>query len=365
VLRLADTRAAVTCLATSSPFRGGLEGDTPQDGFVRVAFHFRRQAPSRFSIERVFDTVGRNLPSPFTAVPRFCPYVGRGIVDRFRNGLAARQAREPMHHVTGDVHYVACFLPRGRTVLTVHDCSTLEYLSGARRAIARLVWYWLPVRCASIVTTISEFSRQQLLQVTGCRPDKVSVVYDPVPPGFAPAPRPEKRRRPIVLQVGAAPNKNVTRVAEAIAPLGCALWIVGQPNGATASVIAGLGLDHTVFSNVHDEELVELYRQCDVAIVASTYEGFGLPVVEAQASARPVVTSNICSMPEVAGDGACLVDPYDAESIRSGVKRVLSDEGFYERLVERGLRNVARFAPERIGAQYANLYRQLLARGDS
>jgi glycosyltransferase involved in cell wall biosynthesis len=355
----------VSCMATSPPFRGALEGDTPQDRIFRVAFHLRRQAPSRFSIERVFDTVGRNLPSPFTAVPRFCPYVGRGIVDRFRNGLAARQAREPMHHVTGDVHYLACFLPRGRTVLTIHDCSTLTYLRGARRALARLVWYWLPVRCASLVTTISEFSRQEVLRVTGCRPDKVSVVYDPMPPGFAPAPRPEKRRRPIVLQVGAAPNKNVPRVAEAIAPLGCKLWIVGQPDDETTCVLAGLGLDYTVFSDVRNDELVELYRQCDLTILASTYEGFGLPIIEAQASARPVVTSNLCSMPEVAGDGACLVDPYDVESIRSAVKRVLSDDGFYDRLVGQGLRNVARFTPERIGAQYADLYRQLLARSGS
>jgi glycosyltransferase involved in cell wall biosynthesis len=157
----------------------------------------------------------------------------------------------------------------------------------------------------------------------------------------------------------------VSRVAQAIAPLGCALWIVGRLGHETAREVAGLGLDHTVFSDVSDEELAELYRQCDLVGLASTYEGFGLPIVEAQASARPVVTSNICSMPEVAGDGACFVDPYEVESIRAGVKRVLTDRGFSDLLVERGLRNVARFAPERIGAEYAGLYRQLLTPGGS
>jgi glycosyltransferase involved in cell wall biosynthesis len=283
-------------------------------------------------------------------------------VDRFRNGLAARQAHELVHHVTGDVHYLACFLPRSRTVLTIHDCSTLTHLRGTKRVVARLVWYWLPVRCASIVTTISEFSRQEVLQVTGCDPAKVRVVYDPLPPGFAPAPRPGRPERPVVLQVGTSPNKNVSRVAQAIAPLGCELWVVGHLDDQTARAFAELGLGYTVFPDVSDEKLIELYRRCDIAVLASTYEGFGLPIVEAQASARPVVTSNVCSMPEVAGEGACLVDPYDVESIRAGVKRVLTDTGLYESLVERGLRNVARFAPERIGAEYADLYRKLLAR---
>jgi glycosyltransferase involved in cell wall biosynthesis len=331
-------------------------------GPVTVAFHLRCPAPSRFSIERVFDIIGRNLPQPFVGVPRYCPHIGTGVIDRLQNGLGARRAPEPVHHVTGDVHYLACFLPKGQTLLTIHDCSTLERLRGWKKAVARLVWYWLPVRCASIVTTVSEFSRQQVLDVTGCRPAHVRVIYDPVAPGFAPSPRPEKRQRPIVLQVGAAPHKNVARVAEAIAPLGCALWVVGQLDEDAARMIAQLGIDHSVFSDVCNERLSELYRQCDVVVLASTYEGFGLPIVEAQASARPVVTSNICSMPEVGGEGACLVDPYDVESIRAGIKRVLTEERFYERVVERGLQNLTRFLPGRISAQYADLYREILAR---
>ena len=76
---------------------------------------------------------------------------------------------------------------------------------------------------------------------------------------------------------------------------------------------------------------------------------------------RPVVTSNLWSMPEVAGNAACLVDPLDVASIRAGICRVIQDSAYRERLVEAGFENVKRFQVETIAAQYANLYRSVYA----
>jgi glycosyltransferase involved in cell wall biosynthesis len=93
----------------------------------------------------------------------------------------------------------------------------------------------------------------------------------------------------------------------------------------------------------------------------STYEGFGLPIIEAQAVGRPVVTSNTSSMPEVAGPGAMIVDPLNTEEIRSAVRRLLSDVSLQARLVELGNENVKRFDPVAIGKTYASLYLQMAA----
>ncbi len=95
-------------------------------------------------------------------------------------------------------------------------------------------------------------------------------------------------------------------------------------------------------------------------VFASTYEGFGLPIVEAQATGRPVVTSDTLSMPEVAGDAACLVDPFNVESIRNGILKVIQDTGYREQLVQNGLKNVERFKPESVAMQYLALYRELV-----
>src|SRR5262249_49098549 len=103
------------------------------------------------------------------------------------------------------------------------------------------------------------------------------------------------------------------------------------------------------------------YHEADVVLFASTYEGFGLPILEAQATGRPVVTSNLHSLPEVAGPAACLVDPFDVASIHAGVLRVLSEPLYRENLISAGFENVKRFTAQKIAAKYAALYESILA----
>jgi len=106
------------------------------------------------------------------------------------------------------------------------------------------------------------------------------------------------------------------------------------------------------------------YRECDLVVFASSYEGFGLPILEANATGRPVVTSNVCSMPEVAGGAACLVDPFDVASIRAGVNRVLSDPAYRESLIVAGFENAKRFGAARIARAYADVYTNLAGAGE-
>jgi len=102
--------------------------------------------------------------------------------------------------------------------------------------------------------------------------------------------------------------------------------------------------------------MVTLYRDADVVALVSTYEGFGLPILEGNATGRPVVTSNVYSMPEVAGGSACLVDPFNIASIRHGFIRVFTDEAYRTSLVEAGLDNVGRFRSFAVAQAYASVY---------
>ena len=105
--------------------------------------------------------------------------------------------------------------------------------------------------------------------------------------------------------------------------------------------------------------MLERYRKCDLVAFASTYEGFGMPILEANTVERPVIAGNVCSMPEVAGDAACLVDPYDVSSIRAGILRVIEDADYRESLMAAGRENRKRFQADVIANQYASLYREL------
>jgi glycosyltransferase involved in cell wall biosynthesis len=112
--------------------------------------------------------------------------------------------------------------------------------------------------------------------------------------------------------------------------------------------------------NLTRSEIVQQYESADMIVLPSTIEGFGLPILEANAVGRPVVTSNLSSMPEVAGDAACLVDPYDVESIRAGITRVLKEVQYRDDLVTNGLLNVQRFRANLIAAEYLRLYRRVI-----
>jgi glycosyltransferase involved in cell wall biosynthesis len=110
-----------------------------------------------------------------------------------------------------------------------------------------------------------------------------------------------------------------------------------------------------------DETLAVLYRLTSVFVFPSLYEGFGLPPLEAMASGAPVVTSNVSSLPEVAGDAAVLVDPYDPRSIADGIRRVLAEPELQAALRERGLRRAGEFSWEQSIRRVRQIYGEIAA----
>jgi glycosyltransferase involved in cell wall biosynthesis len=120
------------------------------------------------------------------------------------------------------------------------------------------------------------------------------------------------------------------------------------------------GVSFSCSWGLSSEAIVRKYEEADIVTLASTDEGFGMPILEGQAVGRPVVTGNVLSMPEVAGDAACLVDPYDVASIRSGILKVIQDDEYRRALVARGFENAKRFDAQRIALQYREVYAKVL-----
>jgi glycosyltransferase involved in cell wall biosynthesis len=326
---------------------------------MRVVQFQRLAPPGVFSMERQFDDVRAALPPEIAVTLRTNRYLSRGVFGRLADSVAARRHDGEINHVLGDVHYLAWFLPRHRTVLTVHDCVSLERMRGVRRGLFWLLWYWWPLQNAEYVTVVSDYTRESLLKWVRYPSARVRVISPPVSPEFKRTPAPPRGERLRLLQIGTTSNKNLPRVIDAIRGLPVTLVIVGRLDDSLRSRLRTLDVAYENYVDLDREELLRQYQQADALIFASTYEGFGMPIIEAQAVGRPVVTSNICSMPQACGQAACLVDPFDVSDIRRGIRRVIDDVEYCNELVRQGYVNAAAYTPERIAGQYAALYREI------
>ncbi len=332
---------------------------------MRVVTHvtqfMRKPFSSAYSMETVYDDVRQHLPNDIAVTVHECRFASRGVVRRLQDAWTARRHQADVNHVTGDVHYLTYFLSARRAVITMHDCIALDRTRGLRHWLLWLLWYWLPERRCRLIITVSGAAKERLLKYLRCPADKIRVIHNPVGAGYRPSPKAFNDSRPRILIVGTVQNKNLERMAEALAGVACEVVIIGRMSPSQVVAFKNAGLPVTNHIDISRESVVACYEQCDLVAFASIYEGFGLPIVEAQAVGRPVVTSNSHSMPEVAGGAACLVDPFDVASIRAGVLRVIQDREFRDGLVSRGFENAKRFAVEDVANRYADLYREVAA----
>jgi glycosyltransferase involved in cell wall biosynthesis len=213
------------------------------------------------------------------------------------------------------------------------------------------------------LTAISEETKKQLEDEFPAAAGKTELIPNCVDPAFV-------RNRPVrksgsgilrVLQVGTGPNKNLERVAVAASGLPVHLRIIGPVSYQQRALLRSLGLNWSSAEQLSAEDLMLEYKHSDALVFASIYEGFGLPIVEAQAMGIPVITSKIAPMSDTAGDAALFVDPYDEQDIRAALEQLLCSPDLACWLSDRGQRNAERFDARVVAGQYADLYTRTLS----
>jgi glycosyltransferase involved in cell wall biosynthesis len=280
-------------------------------------------------------------------------------------------------------HYVLPPLVTCRSVVTIHDCIHLmfpQYLPGrfalafARSSIA------IAARRAIRVLTVSESSKRDILRFVDVPPGKIDVIYNAYDERFAIEPREEDVMRvreryqlqdPFVLYAGnVKPHKNLARLIEAFDLVRARgldhlkLVLIGDEISKYAALRRAVHQHHLhkhvrFLGYMPHETLAVMYRLAGVFVFPSLYEGFGLPPLEAMASGTPVVTSNVSSLPEVAGDAALLVDPYDPEAIGDAIYRVLTDEALRCGLRQKGITRARQFSWEASVGRVREIYGQV------
>jgi glycosyltransferase involved in cell wall biosynthesis len=319
------------------------------------------------------------LGDNFRAVPDWSR--AYSIREQLTIPLDLRRERVDLFHAP---HYVLPPLIPCKSVVTIHDCIHLrfpQYLPNRLAYVYARSSLWVATHRASRVLTVSETSKRDILRYFRVPERKIDVIYNAIDERLGETPTEEEVARvreryqlndPFVLYTGnIKPHKNLERLIEAFNTLRrggldqVKLLIIGDEISKYATLRRAvhrykLHKHVRFFGFVSDKTLASLYRLASVFVFPSLYEGFGLPPLEAMAAGTPVITSNVSSLPEVVGDAAILIDPYDPDSIADAMRRVLTDPALREELRERGLARVHEFSWDRSVGRVREIYGEVL-----
>ncbi len=290
----------------------------------------------------------------------------------------------PVEFFTGSValyHATDFVLPptRARSLLTVHDLSFVRVPETASVQLKSYLDAVVPrsVRRADHVLADSQATKDDLIELYGTPPEKITVLLSGVDARFQRVDNPAVRvkytipPRPYIFSVGTVqPRKNYARLIQALAVL--------RSRGYDIDLVIAGGrgwLEDPIYAAIHDAhmddyvhfigfaddaDLPALYSAATITAVPSLYEGFGIPVLESMACGTTVVTSNVSSLPEVAGDAALTVDPTDLDAIIDALQRLIDDEALRADLSARGFARAHEFTWDRSAQQLHEIYMRMI-----
>jgi glycosyltransferase involved in cell wall biosynthesis len=213
----------------------------------------------------------------------------------------------------------------------------------------------------------SEHTRMDAIRVLGVPPEKIDVIYPGVNPAYFQA-KAAARAQPYVLFVGAIePRKNIETLLDAWEQMPADLRsefdlvLAGPLAWAPQSTVARIRVTGCYLGYVAESDLPGLFAGATAFVFPSLYEGFGFPVAQAMAAGIPVVTSNVSSLPEIAGDAALLIDPHSAGEIGSALKRLLVSESLRQELGTRGRLRAQEFQWEIAASRFYEFFRLVVS----
>ena len=295
---------------------------------------------------------------------------------RYKISRLAKKAKLDIYHGLSHELPIGIEKTSTKSIVTIHDLIFIRYPELYKRTDRKIYFkkYLHACKVADHIIAISDQSKHDIIDYFGIDQKKISVIYQSVNPIFFEEndqAKIEKTRKKyqlpskFILSVGTIEaRKNLKLVLQALneMELDCPLVVVGKPTKYMDTIkplIHKLGDRLILLHQVKDDDLNQMYRMARLMIYASVFEGFGLPIAEAQAAGCPVITSKVSSMPEAGGKAAHYISPNSISDISKGIKKIVDDDSYRVELIEKGFENSKRFSPDNYAEQLMTIYQKV------
>lgn len=315
------------------------------------------------SITRSFMPLIEALKKDNKVIEYRVPYEGANPINVIRNIIFVykHRSKSGINHITGDIHYCVLGLLGVKSVLTIHDDYAIIKAPNIFNKIYKYIfWIYLPIKLSNQVVYITEATKKKIERYVKSN-NAIVITQHSIRNGYVYSPYVFNNRKPRILQIGVTYQKNLETTIYALKGLNCHLRIIKKIHESQYQLLKKMDIDFSNAYNLSDHDIIEEYKKADIVVFPSLFEGFGMPIIEAQAIGRPIVTSDIAPMNWVAGNGAWLLkNPLDIEEYRSILLEVINNSVKRNEKIKQGLENIKRFSIKTITEKYIELYNSVL-----
>lgn len=253
-------------------------------------------------------------------------------------------------------------------ISTIHDITFVKY---PKDYPIRMRWIYnilIPfiLKTSSKIVTVSNFSKDEISDYYKISKDRISVVYNAVNASFSPKRNEQMLREKYILAFASTgENKNFEMIMSSFLEVteqckNLKLYIVGECHRDRKYAVYKKCKNIIFKGRVNDDELISLYSNAIVFLYPSLYEGFGIPVIEAQTCGCPVIASNVSTFPEIVGTSALCLEPHNRKSFVNAIISLCNDVELRDKYIKLGFENVSRFSWQKSGEELIRIINNLL-----